>query len=135
MGKRRKSRELALQQLFQEEMNPNSGEVFKLSEEKEIGDEVKDFYKELVNGVTSKKVDIDKLIEEHSNNWRVSRMAKVDLNILRMATYELLYTSEVPPNVALNEAIEISKKFGSEDSPSFVNGILDNILKKGQIPT
>lgn len=135
MGKRRKSRELALQQLFQEELNPNSGEIFNLTEERELGDEVKDFYKELVQGVTSKKSHIDKLIEEHSNNWRVSRMAKVDLNILRMATYELLYSSEVPPNVALNEAIEISKKFGSEDSPSFVNGILDNILKKGQAPS
>ncbi|OGQ33815.1 MAG: transcription antitermination factor NusB [Deltaproteobacteria bacterium RIFCSPHIGHO2_12_FULL_43_9] len=132
MGKRRKSRELALQQLFKEDLNPNSGDVFNLAEEHEISDEVKDFYKELVQGVTSKKLDIDRLIEEHSNNWRVSRMAKVDLNIIRMATYELLYSSEVPPNVALNEAIEISKKFGSEDSPSFVNGILDNILKKGQ---
>lgn len=135
MGKRRKSRELALQRLFQEDLNPNSADLFSLTEEHEVGDEIKDFYKELVHGVTSRKPDIDKLIEDHSNNWRVSRMAKVDLNILRMATYELLYSNEVPPNVALNEAIEISKKFGSEDSPSFVNGVLDNILKKGQIPS
>lgn len=129
MGKRRKSRELALQHLFQEEMNPNSIEVVTITESLEVGDEVKGFYRQLVKGVISKKIDIDKLIEQHSNNWRVSRMAKVDLNILRMATYELIYCSEVPPSVALNEAIEISKKFGSEDSPSFVNGILDNILK------
>jgi transcription antitermination protein NusB len=133
MGKRRKSRELALQQLFQSDLNPKSLDVMNLSEDTDSNQEVKDFYNELVSGVTSKKTAIDQLIETHSNNWKVSRMAKVDLNILRMATYELLYSSEVPPNVALNEAIEISKKFGSEDSPSFVNGILDNILKKGNI--
>lgn len=131
MGKRRQSRELALQQLFQSDMNPKSDDVLKLSGDSDPGDEVRDFYKELVQGVTTKKGDIDHLIETHSNNWKVSRMAKVDLNILRMATYELMFSTGVPPNVALNEAIEISKKFGSEDSPSFINGILDNILKRG----
>ena len=133
MGRRRKSRELALQRLFQEELNPRLlHDENGIIEESNLSSDIRLFYAELVRGVRQKKENIDEMIEKHSNNWRVSRMAKVDLNILRVATYELLYCDEIPPSVTLNEAIEISKKFGSEDSPSFVNGVLDNILKNQQ---
>ncbi|HWI39858.1 MAG TPA: transcription antitermination factor NusB, partial [Verrucomicrobiae bacterium] len=73
--------------------------------------------------------DLDRLIEEKSRNWSVSRMARVDLNILRVATYELLHRPDVPRNVTLNEAVEIAKTFGAEESPAFVNGILDELAK------
>src|SRR3990167_1167072 len=133
MGRRRKSRELALQRLFKEELNPRLlHDENGIIEESNLSSDIRLFYAELVRGVRQKKENIDEMIEKHSNNWRVSRMAKVDLNILRVATYELLYCDEIPPSVTLNEAIEISKKFGSEDSPSFVNGVLDNILKNQQ---
>ncbi|MFC2075018.1 transcription antitermination factor NusB [Bdellovibrionota bacterium] len=135
MGKRRKSRELAVQHLFQDEINPNGSKMhLKDLLDSAIPEDVTDFYQELVSGVHQRIDDIDTEIEKHSNNWRISRMAKVDLNILRVATFELFYCNEIPASVTLNEAIEISKKFGSEDSPSFVNGVLDNILKHQKIP-
>lgn len=81
----------------------------------------------LVRGVLDHRDTLDKTIREASTNWRLDRMAVVDRNILRLATYELVHQSDVPPRVALNEAIEIGKRFGSEDSGSFINGILDRI--------
>ena len=71
--------------------------------------------------------EIDRLIEQYSENWRLDRMNIVDRNILRMATFELLYCEEIPPKVTLNEAIDLGKRYGSEDSGSFINGILDRI--------
>jgi N utilization substance protein B len=85
------------------------------------------FLSGLVTGVVAKKDDIDGLIRQFSTNWRLERMAIVDRNILRMATYELLHMADIPRKVSINEAIEIAKKFGGDDSPSFINGILDRI--------
>jgi N utilization substance protein B len=81
----------------------------------------------LVLGVLKHCKEIDRLIEKYSENWRLDRMPIIDRAILRMATFELLYCEEVPPKVTLNEAIELGKRFGSEDSGSFINGILDRI--------
>ena len=81
----------------------------------------------LVLGVLEHRQEIDRLIEKYSENWRLDRMDVIDRSILRMAVFELLYCDEIPPKVTLNEAIELGKRYGSEDSGSFINGILDRI--------
>ncbi len=81
----------------------------------------------LVLGVLEHCKEIDQLIEKYSENWHLDRMNIIDRAILRMAAFELLYCGEIPPKVTLNEAIELGKRFGSEDSGSFINGILDRI--------
>lgn len=85
------------------------------------------FLDKIVGGVSSHKEDIDNTIRQFSTNWRLERMAIVDRNILRMATYELLHMQDIPRKVSINEAIEVAKKYGGDDSPSFINGILDRI--------
>lgn len=91
--------------------------------------EVRAFANRLVEGVSSGLAGIDELISQHSTNWKVSRMASVDKNILRMAAFELTDCPEIPVKVTINEAVEIAKRFGSAESGAFVNGILDNIAK------
>jgi len=86
-----------------------------------------EFAKRIVLGVMEHQREIDRLIEERSEHWRLDRMTIVDRNILRIAIFELLYCSEVPPKVTLNEAIDLGKRFGSEESGNFINGILDRI--------
>ncbi|MGR9051999.1 MAG: transcription antitermination factor NusB, partial [Gammaproteobacteria bacterium] len=84
------------------------------------------------------KADIDAVIEDYSSNWKMRRMACVDRNILRMAVFELRYCADIPAKVTINEAIDIGKKFGSPESGSFINGILDSIriaIEKGQLAT
>jgi transcription antitermination factor NusB len=90
---------------------------------------VVEFSDKLVYGIESRCKELDGIIAKHAINWKIDRMATIDRNILRIATYELLYMPEVPPKVAINEAIEIAKKYGDKDSGKFVNGILDNINK------
>ena len=87
------------------------------------------FFLELVNGVTHCREDIDKIIEGYSDNWRVTRMSGVDRNVMRIAVYEMLSREDIPPKVSINEAIDIGKRFGTEESGSFINGILDSIRK------
>ena len=93
----------------------------------EVNSKAYTFAAELVNGVIAHLAEIDGRISEKSKHWSMARMARVDLNILRMAVFELLYRPDIPKNVTMNEAIEVAKRFGSEDSASFVNGILDEI--------
>jgi len=88
------------------------------------------FVERMVRGVDSHSKAIDELIERFSLNWKVSRMGRVDRNILRLAAYELAFESDVPSRATLNEAIEIAKRFGSEDSGKFVNGVLDRIAQE-----
>ena len=85
------------------------------------------FAVELVNGVNANRAAIDSRIEEKSKNWTITRMAQVDRNILRLAVFELFYRPDIPKNVTINEAVEVAKKFGAEDSSAFINGILDEI--------
>ena len=85
------------------------------------------FTEELVRGFETHKREIDKLLQRHSKNWRLDRMAWVDRNVLRLAAYELMFIKETPPKVVINEAIDLGKKFGSSESGSFINGILDSI--------
>ena len=86
------------------------------------------FFNKLVTGVLGAIEEIDETIERFSSNWKISRMSCVDRNILRIAVYELLHCKEIPPKVSINEAIDVGKKFGTEESSAFINGILDSIL-------
>lgn len=87
------------------------------------------FAEELVAGVSEQLERVDRTIEAHSSNWSLDRMARVDLALLRMATYELLCSQDVPSNVVINEAIEIGKCFGTKETPAFINGILDQVAR------
>lgn len=89
-----------------------------------------EFAERIVLGVLKHREEIDGLVEQYSDNWRLERMTVIDRNLLRLATFELLYCDEIPPKVALNEAIDLGKKFGSEESSGFINGILDRIQKE-----
>jgi len=91
--------------------------------------EVRRFAEELILGVAENLEKIDQVIEENSTNWALDRMARVDLSLLRMAAFELLFRQETPTSVVINEAIEIGKRFGTKDTPAFVNGILDKISR------
>ncbi|MCX5863559.1 MAG: transcription antitermination factor NusB [Deltaproteobacteria bacterium] len=131
MGNRRKARELALNALFQGEMTATSAvENFPLlCENFEINKKAIPYGRELVYGITDKRDDLDAKIEESAVNWRVSRMSVLDRNIIRLAAYEMMFKEDVPPRVAIDEAIELAKRYCGEDSPGFINGILDAILK------
>jgi N utilization substance protein B len=99
----------------------------------ETGDvrpEVRSFAEFLISGVAEHLESIDQSINEFSTNWALDRMARVDLALLRLGTFELLYSKDVPLNVVINESIEIGKRFGTEETPSFVNGVLDQVSKR-----
>jgi N utilization substance protein B len=95
----------------------------------ELSDKAVEFCRRLVLGITRKQEELDERIVSHASNWRISRIAKVELTILRLALYEMLYGDDVPPRVAIDEAVELAKEFGDENSRSFVNGILDAAAK------
>jgi len=133
MGNRRKARELALTALFQAEMNgaaPDEGFQL-LCENFEFSKMAVPYARELVSGIAEKWAEINERIAQSAVNWRVSRMSVLDRNIIRLAAYELLYRDDVPPRVAIDEAIELAKRYCAGDSPAFINGILDAILKSG----
>ncbi len=88
------------------------------------------YTKKLIDGTIKNKQTIDQVIQKRAENWELKRMSFIDRSVLRLATYELLYENEVPPNVVINEAIDIAKKYGEEGSGGFVNGILDKINKE-----
>ena len=85
------------------------------------------FFLKLVKGVLASKDELDALIEKFSRNWKISRMSCVDRNVMRVAVYELLYCEDIPPKVSINEAVDVGKKYGTEESGAFINGILDSI--------
>ena len=89
-----------------------------------------EFAERIVLGVLEHREEIDRLIERYSENWRLERMTPIDRNLLRMAIFEFLYCDEIPPKVTLNEAVDLGKRFGSEESGSFINGILDRLQKE-----
>jgi len=130
-GTRRKGRELALQALYQIEITGDSSvaAVDLFLEHFEGNAAAKEFARRLVSGVVSQSADIDRRIAECTENWRLERLAKVDLVVLRMATYELVFCPDIPSRVSLDEAIEIGKRFGSADSATFINGVLDHVAQ------
>jgi len=154
MGKRREARERAVQFLFQHDMNPpedleaalnhfwDSQRSAAIAEEKGMAtwgqpialppptaDEaaVRQFAEPLIRGALDHRDEADALIKKHAQNWDLHRMAAVDRNILRLAIYEMLYRDDIPPVVSINEAVDIAKKFSTQDSGKFVNGILDKV--------
>jgi len=135
MGKRREGREAAVQFLFQDDLNKTDpAAVTEALEQfwtlRESSARTREFATELINGVLANRDAIDERIKRVTANYELHRIVPVDRNILRVAIYEMLYTSEVPPVVCINEAIEIAKRFGSEDSGRFVNGILDRLKEE-----
>lgn len=132
MRKRTQSREAALQILYQIEMTQDPQEKARQIywENNPADPEIREFANQLVSGVIQYQEPIDQWIAKCADNWDITRMAAVDKNILRLASYELLYTEEIPPKVAINEAVELAKKYGDTDSSKFVNGVLDKIYKE-----
>ncbi len=153
---RHRAREIALQILYQHELNHHSavggakgpiviaplvggstgssnlpqagiGDLKKYFEHFKVSEALREFIGVLVAGTTSQTQVIDETLEKHASNWKVSRMSFVDRCLLRMAAYELLNLRETPPSVVINEAIELGKQFGTSDTPAFINGILDSI--------
>src|SRR5271157_1052077 len=154
MGQRREARERAVQFLFQHDLNPpenleealghfwNSQRATVIADEKasaswgqkvemppptteELATRI--FADKLILGVLEHRNDLDKRIQEHAQNWDLNRMAVVDRNILRLAIYEMLFREDIPPIVSINEAVDVAKKYSTQDSGKFVNGILDRI--------
>jgi transcription antitermination protein NusB len=133
MGTRRKSRELALQMLFQSDMGKQDAEQVKRTFWAEHGTtsgEVRGFADDLFRVATDRVAEIDGLIEKHAEHWRMERMAAVDRNLLRAAVAEFLAYPETPRAVVINEALEIARKFSSPESVQFVNGVLDSVGKE-----
>lgn len=129
MTNRRKLRECAVQILYSLDFVDVEGIQAVTGYRIHFGDgQTDDDYLEcIIAGASLHREEIDNLIRQFSTNWRLERMATVDRNILRMATFELLHLGDIPRKVSINEAIEIAKKYGGDDSPSFINGILDRI--------
>ncbi len=131
---RRQSREIALQILFQTEYAPQMTfeDLFSaLEDQKDQQDRgIIQYADDIVRGVQAHKIKIDEKIQEASRHWKLDRMGGVDRNILRMAVFEMLLSSEmIEPKIAINEAIEVAKVFGSQESPAFVNGLLDQVIR------
>ncbi len=138
MRKRTKAREIALQFLYQQDIRNDdwSNNIFDFEPLKDVEDDIASFANSLMKGALENISTLDDIISKSAQNWQLKRMATVDRNILRMAAYELIYESEVPAKVSINEAINLAKKYGDEESGKFVNGILDKIkrdIDAGQI--
>jgi len=129
MGTRRQARELAMQALFYMDIQKDASEemleyfcgCFCPSKKS------RPFFIKLVNGVLGAKDQIDALVERFSQNWKINRMSCVDRNVMRIAVYEMIYCDDIPPKVSINEAVDIGKKFGTQESGAFINGIMDSI--------
>jgi len=132
MGTRRKARECALQLLYQVDLGNeelcDTQELFWNNDT--IDAPEKEFASKLVHGVREHLTEIDNLLSTYSTNWKLSRMASIDKNILRIAVFELVFCKDIPSKVTINEAVEIAKLYGTDGSGAFVNGILDNVSKK-----
>lgn len=139
--KRRLAREIAVQSLYQIEMNEVTAEAAvdmlmeeALQHDNELGAQpaeaakVNAYTRELVLGVVERKLAIDEMLQQHLTGWQVDRLSRVDRQVLRLACYEMVFRDDVPPKAAINEAIELSKHFGTEESGKFVNGVLGKLI-------
>jgi N utilization substance protein B len=135
MGLRRRGREIGLQILYQIEMtgdaSPEALDFF--CRHFHGSPKALAFARRLVSGVLDHHDEIDRFIKRSAEHWKLSRMAKVDLAILRMAAYELLFCPDIPVSVTIDEAVEISKRYGTDDSPGFINGVLDHVALAGGV--
>lgn len=135
MTRRSRAREVALQLLFQRDQNPG---VDRATLEQFIHQRLREpelelFCRGLYDGVVTHAAAIDQKLTEAAENWRLPRMAAVDRNVLRLGVFELLFTPDTPSSVAIDEAIELARRYGSADSPAFVNGVIDRI-RRGESP-
>src|SRR5512140_3327506 len=132
MGTRRKSRELALQMLFQSDMGKQTADQVRRTfwaERSELEADVRGFAADLFRVAVDRGPDIDRIIEQHAEHWRMERMAAVDRNVLRTAVAEFLGYPGTPKPIIINEALEIARKFSSPESVNFINGVLDSIAR------
>lgn len=129
--RRRQAREIALQSLFAIELGkvPPAEMLESLIEGQAVSKETADFATLLVDGVLNNREELDNLITTHARDWKLDRMPYVDRNIMRIAVYELVHLTDIPVSVSINEAVELAKAFGNDDSPKFINGILGQIVK------
>jgi N utilization substance protein B len=121
MLKRREAREHILQHLFQEDFTGSVDEEDASSDRYVVS---------ILAGIAENKIEIDNMISERAEGWKLERLYSVDRNLLRLGIYELLYRDDIPPEVAINEAVELAKKFGTDKSSSFINGVLDRLHKE-----
>ena len=132
MKKRTRGRELALQLLYQ--LDLRGEELFEQADEflrgEENDREAKTFAKKLLAGVHENQAELDRTIQSVAQNWDIARMAVIDRNVLRLAAFELLHCKDIPPKVAINEAIELGKRYSTQNSGAFINGILDKIKSR-----
>ena len=136
MKKRTRARELALQFLYQLDLRGNDllpeAKGFFRDTAEEQDRSTRDFAVQLVQGVATHREDLDRVIREVATNWEITRMAVIDRNVLRMAAFELYHCPDVPPKVAINEAIELGKRYSTQNSGAFINGILDKIKDRAR---
>jgi N utilization substance protein B len=143
MGSRRRAREAALQALYQMDLNPGLtpaqalAHVFETfsrdGEPDEDTADLRSFTTRLVSGVVERRAQIDEVLAAASTHWRLDRMAAVDRNILRLGAEEILFETDIPPSVTIDEAIEIAKRYGTSESPAFVNGVLQRVAADAQV--
>jgi transcription antitermination protein NusB len=135
MARRSRGREVALQVLYQDDLNPrhNPDDDRRFVENRLLAPELIEFANALVAGVRRNRPELDQLLAQTADHWSLERMAATDRNVLRLGAYEILY-SDTPRNVAINEAVELAKRFGSKQSAQFVNGILDRLLAGHEKP-
>ena len=131
---RRELREQVFKLLFRIEFNdeaemPQQVQMFFEQEEKPVGESEREEIQDKYARILQKKEELDKMLNEKATGWNVSRMGKVDLTILRLALFEMLYDDKIPVSVAINVAVELAKRFGQTDSPGFVNGVLAKFVK------
>ena len=135
MGTRRKAREVALQALYQDELL-QQGERFSFEQfcsHFQVNKKAIPYARTLLVGICEKEKEIDQRISKHAENWRLERMSVIDRNILRLAVFELIFQNDIPASVAINEAVEIAKRYSTDDSGPFINGILDAMAKEGSL--
>jgi transcription antitermination protein NusB len=132
MTRRSRGREVALQLLFQRDHNPSVARdaIEQFARDRLHDAELAAFCLSLYDGVVGHLEEIDAKLSAAAENWRLARMTTVDRNVLRLGAHELLHTPATPPNVAFDEAIELARRYGSADSPAFVNGVLDRLRRE-----
>ena len=131
MGRRRQARELALQALYFLDARAGDPEEAMALFHRNFTPprQAREFMDRLVQGVTANRQTIDAIVERYSENWKLFRMPRVDRNVIRMAAFEMFWQADIPPSVSINEAIDLGKQYGTDDSGAFINGILDRIRK------
>lgn len=132
---RKASREIAMKLLYQLEIQKDDREaqINMVLEENSLSDKDREYITDIIAGVQKNQAFIDNIIEVNSKGWKIGRISKVDLSIMRLSIYEISFRADIPYNVSVNEAVELAKKYSSEDAGSFVNGILSKVQKAGNI--